>query len=167
VAPSGRPKNKVVAGSVSSTTEANGTLDVKPLETWLWDAACQIRGPLDAPKFKDYILPLIFLKRLSDVFDDEVQRVADEVGDLNTAKEIIDEDHALVRFYLPAESTFATDLLAQPTPFQREVIVHQLLHLKVPNHGPLFRALLSAHLGSTDMASTKPTGEEQARGQLH
>jgi len=44
------------------------------------DAACQIRGPLDAPKFKDYILPLIFLKRLSDVFDDEVQRVADEVG---------------------------------------------------------------------------------------
>ncbi|HLH64525.1 MAG TPA: class I SAM-dependent DNA methyltransferase [Solirubrobacteraceae bacterium] len=82
----------------------NGTFDVKALETWLWDAACQIRGPLDAPKFKDYILPLIFLKRLSDVFDDEVQRVADEVGDLDTAKEIIDHDHGLVRFYLPAES---------------------------------------------------------------
>jgi predicted metal-dependent hydrolase len=42
--------------------------------------------------------------------------------------------------------TFATDLLAQPEPFRREVIVHELLHLKVPNHGPLFRALLSAHL---------------------
>jgi len=77
---------------------------VKALEMWLWDAACQIRGPLDAPKFKDYILPLIFLKRLSDVFDDEVQRVADEVGDLDTAKEIIDQDHALVRLYVPAES---------------------------------------------------------------
>jgi type I restriction enzyme M protein len=82
----------------------SGTLDVKSIETWLWEAACQIRGPLDAPKFKDYILPLIFLKRLSDVFDDEVQRVADEVGDLDTSKEIIDEDHALVRFYVPAES---------------------------------------------------------------
>jgi len=81
-----------------------GTLDVKSLETWLWDAACQIRGPLDAPKFKDYILPLIFLKRLADVFDDEVKRVADEIGDLDIAKEIIDEDHALVRFYLPAAS---------------------------------------------------------------
>jgi type I restriction enzyme M protein len=35
---------------------ANGkTLDVSTLETWLWEAACQIRGPLDAPKFKDYI----------------------------------------------------------------------------------------------------------------
>ena len=42
--------------------------------------------------------------------------------------------------------TFATDLLAQPEAFRREVIVHELLHLKVPNHGPLFRALLSAHL---------------------
>jgi predicted metal-dependent hydrolase len=44
--------------------------------------------------------------------------------------------------------TFAADLLAQPEDFRREVIVHELLHLKVPNHGPLFRALLSAHLAS-------------------
>lgn len=42
--------------------------------------------------------------------------------------------------------TFANDLLAQPEEFRREVIVHELLHLKVPNHGPLFRALLLAHL---------------------
>ncbi len=88
----------------SHASTAMSTLDVKTLEAWLWDASCQIRGPLDAPKFKDYILPLIFLKRLSDVFDDEVSRVADEVGDLGTARKIIDEDHGLVRFYLPAES---------------------------------------------------------------
>ena len=37
-------------------------LDLSTLESWLWDAACVIRGPVDAPKFKDYILPLIFLK---------------------------------------------------------------------------------------------------------
>ena len=41
----------------------------------LWDSACSIRGEKDAPKFKDYILPLIFIKRLSDVFDDEVKRL--------------------------------------------------------------------------------------------
>lgn len=91
------------AGS-SSRADRNGDMQVKELETWLWDAACQIRGPLDAPKFKDYILPLVFLKRLSDVFDDEVQRVADEVGDLETARQIVDQDHGLVRFYLPVES---------------------------------------------------------------
>ena len=48
--------------------------------------------------------------------------------------------------------TFATDLLAQPEPFRREVIVHELLHLKVPNHGPLFRALLSTYLGGGSLA---------------
>ena len=46
----------------------------KSLESWIWDAACSIRGAKDAPKYKDYILPLIFSKRLCDVFDDELNR---------------------------------------------------------------------------------------------
>lgn len=50
------------------------TLDITTLENWLWEATCKIRGPVDAPKYKDYILPPVFLKRLSDVFDDEVAR---------------------------------------------------------------------------------------------
>jgi type I restriction enzyme M protein len=37
--------------------------------------------PLDAPKFKDYILPLIFLKRLLDVFDDELDHLAEQFGE--------------------------------------------------------------------------------------
>ena len=46
--------------------------------------------------------------------------------------------------------TFASDLLEQPEDFRREVIVHELLHLKVPNHGPLFRALLTAYLAAKE-----------------
>ena len=42
-------------------------MDLNTLANWLWEAACVIRGAVDAPKYKDYILPLIFLKRLSDV----------------------------------------------------------------------------------------------------
>ncbi|MGH2506987.1 MAG: type I restriction-modification system subunit M N-terminal domain-containing protein [Ktedonobacteraceae bacterium] len=49
-------------------------LSISDLETWLWDAACVIRGAADAPKYKDFILPLVFYKRLSDVFDDEFQQ---------------------------------------------------------------------------------------------
>jgi predicted metal-dependent hydrolase len=41
---------------------------------------------------------------------------------------------------------FDADLLRQPAGFRAAVIVHELLHLKVPNHGRLFRALLRAHL---------------------
>jgi predicted metal-dependent hydrolase len=36
--------------------------------------------------------------------------------------------------------------LRKPASFRAEVIVHELLHVKVPNHGKVFRALLRAHL---------------------
>ena len=52
----------------------------KSLESWIWDAACSIRGAKDGPKYKDYILPLVFAKRLCDVFDDEIDRIAVELG---------------------------------------------------------------------------------------
>ena len=42
--------------------------------------------------------------------------------------------------------TFSEDLLRKPEKFQDYVIVHELLHLKVPNHGKLFKSLLSAYL---------------------
>lgn len=42
--------------------------------------------------------------------------------------------------------TFSLDLLSEPHAFQDYVIVHELLHLKVKNHGRLFKGLLSAHL---------------------
>ena len=79
----------------------------KPMEQMLWDAACSIRGEKDAAKFKDYLLPLLFLKRLSDVFDDEIARLAEEYGDRAAAREIAESDHKLLRFYLPPEARWA------------------------------------------------------------
>ena len=73
----------------------------KSLESWIWDAACSIRGAKDAPKYKDYILPLIFTKRLCDVFDDELNRIAAKVGSRKKAFQLAGADHKLVRFYLP------------------------------------------------------------------
>ncbi|MDP9023854.1 MAG: M48 family metallopeptidase [Candidatus Eremiobacteraeota bacterium] len=42
--------------------------------------------------------------------------------------------------------TLAKDLSAHPVRFQDVVIVHELLHLRVKNHGKLFRALMGAHV---------------------
>ena len=42
--------------------------------------------------------------------------------------------------------TLATDLGSQAVEFQDFVIAHELLHLRVPNHGKLFKALMSAHV---------------------
>lgn len=41
--------------------------------------------------------------------------------------------------------TLAADLHDQPPDFQDFVIAHELLHLRIPNHGKLFRAVLAAH----------------------
>lgn len=79
----------------------------KPMEQMLWDAACSIRGEKDAAKFKDYLLPLLFLKRLSDVFDDEIGRLAEDYGNRETALEIAEDDHKLLRFYLPPEARWS------------------------------------------------------------
>src|SRR5262245_43604753 len=73
----------------------------KSLESWIWDAACSIRGAQEAPKFKDFILPLIFTKRLCDVFDDELNRIAEKVGSRAKAFQLVENDRKLVRFYLP------------------------------------------------------------------
>src|SRR6266567_2947930 len=73
----------------------------KSLESWVWDAACSIRGAKDAPKFKDFILPLIFTKRLCDVFDDELNRISKEVGSRAKAFKLVEKDHKPIRFYLP------------------------------------------------------------------
>jgi type I restriction enzyme M protein len=81
------------------TSNNNG----KSLESWIWDAACSIRGAKDAPKYKDYILPLIFTKRLCDVFDGELNRIAKEVGSRAKAFKLVKQDKKLVRFYLPLE----------------------------------------------------------------
>ena len=79
-------------------------LQASTLEAWLWEAAYVIRGPLDASKFKDYILPLIFLKRLSDVFEDEICYLAVEFGGRKVAEKLAEDDHNLVRFYIPLEA---------------------------------------------------------------
>ena len=42
--------------------------------------------------------------------------------------------------------SFSTEVLTQPAAFREYVIVHELLHLKIPNHGKLFKTLLRAYI---------------------
>ncbi|HZM06550.1 MAG TPA: M48 family metallopeptidase [Candidatus Saccharimonadales bacterium] len=51
--------------------------------------------------------------------------------------------------------SFSTEVLAQPAAFREYVIVHELLHLKVPNHGKLFKTLLRAYI--PDYEKIKPS----------
>jgi len=51
------------------------------LESYLWGAAIILRGLVDAGDYKQYIFPLLFYKRLSDVWDEEYQAAMEESGD--------------------------------------------------------------------------------------
>jgi type I restriction enzyme M protein len=75
------------------------------LESYLWGAATALRGTIDAGDYKQYIFPLLFLKRLSDVFDEELAVAIEQSG--------VDfpENH---RFQIPDGSHWA-DLRATTT----------------------------------------------------
>ena len=51
--------------------------------------------------------------------------------------------------------TLARDLINEDEQFQDAVIAHELLHLRVPNHGKVFRAVMSAHVPGWQNASTR------------
>lgn len=50
------------------------------LESQLWEAANILRGPIDAADFKTYTFPLLFFKRISDLYDGEYEAALEESG---------------------------------------------------------------------------------------
>jgi predicted metal-dependent hydrolase len=85
----------------------------------------------------------------ADMFKAEVRRWADRIG--VEPKEI--HLRPMKRKWASASSagrlTFDTGLLTEPYEKRAEIIVHELVHLKVGNHGPLFRNLVRAHLANS------------------
>ena len=70
------------------------------LESYLWGAAVLLRGTIDAGDYKQFIFPLLFFKRLCDVFDEEtVTALRESGGDQDFA--LFPENH---RFQVPAEA---------------------------------------------------------------
>ncbi len=116
----------------------------KSLESWIWDAACSIRGAKDAAKYKEFILPLIFTKRLCDVFDDEVSRIARELGSRAKAFKLVKHDKKLVRFYLPIEPKNPDDSVWSVIRTLSEKIGEQLTtHLRaIAAANPLLKGII-------------------------
>ena len=68
----------------------------RELENYLWGAAVILRGLIDAGDYKQYIFPLVFLKRISDVYDEEHAAALATYGDDELAD--LPENH---RFAIP------------------------------------------------------------------
>jgi type I restriction enzyme M protein len=61
-------------------------ITLKDLEAHLWHAAHIITGPIDASDYKTYIFPILFFKRICDVYDEELADALAQVGDAELAK---------------------------------------------------------------------------------
>ena len=71
-------------------------ITIEELQSYLWNSAVILRTSIDAGAYKQYIFPLLFFKRICDVYDEECQRIMDEYADEEALE--FEENH---RFQVP------------------------------------------------------------------
>ena len=71
-------------------------ITIEELQSYLWNSAVLLRTSIDAGAYKQYIFPLLFFKRICDVYDEECQRIIAEYADEEALE--FEENH---RFQVP------------------------------------------------------------------
>ncbi len=83
-------------------------ISLQQLESFLWESADILRGNLDPSEFKDYIFAIMFLKRISDSFDEEQEKIIHEFKKKgkkeNEIKKFITDPVQYDNFFIPQKS---------------------------------------------------------------
>ncbi|MGC6532073.1 MAG: type I restriction-modification system subunit M [Flavobacteriales bacterium] len=80
------------------------------LKSHLWESANILRGKIDSGDFKHYILSLLFYKRLSDVFDEEYEKIKEKVGE-----EMANDPNLYAEVFFIPEGCHWNDILSTST----------------------------------------------------
>ena len=99
-------------------------------EKQIWDAACVLRGNMDASEYKNVVLGLIFLKYISDRFEDKYRELVEE-GD--GFEEDIDEYTSEGIFFVPQEARWSEIAKAAHTPEIGTVIDNAMRSIEKEN----------------------------------
>lgn len=118
----------------------------RELESYLWDAAVLLRGLIDAGDYKQYVFPLLFLKRLSDVYDEEHAIALAGYGDETMAD--LPENH---RFAIPKGCHW--DDIRNTSTNVGQAILGAMRHIEAANPTALRGVFGSGDWGNRDLLS--------------
>lgn len=121
-------------------------ITIQELEKYLWDSAVLLRNKIDPGDYKGYIFPLLFLKRISDVYDEEYEKALSESGDKEYA--LSDVNHV---FKIP-EGCHWNDLRNTPKDIGQAIL--KCMHeIEKANPNTLYGIFGDANWGNKDRLS--------------
>lgn len=123
-------------------------------------------GRVGCVKYKNFILPPVFTKRLGDVYHDELERITEEVGSSARALKLVTRDQNHVRFHLPVQTENPDAVVWSVVRKLSDKIGEQLT-----THLPAIAKANPLHQGGSSTASTStrprasgyPTGSPGTR----